>query len=102
MMATRDSELLAQVLAQNDILIRALVANQPVEVIKALNPPFQPDAKAAVDPWDADPTPRTPLLPDDWGNPDVTAEELMARNGRYGMTPRSEPEEDLVPEPSDE
>jgi hypothetical protein len=80
-MATPDRELIDQLLAQNDLLIKALVANQPVEVIKALNPPIQQlPAPRPDDYLSADTEHRDPFA-DDWADPDITSEELMVKWG---------------------
>jgi len=75
MFLVEPDELIARILAQNDLLIATLTANQPVEVIKALNPaPIY--ASRTPEPWSDDP-PR-PETGDMWGDPDVPTADLLA------------------------
>ena len=90
--AVNDRQLLERLLAQNERLIEALVANQPVEVIKAMNPPaaVQAPARETV-PWSGDP--ERDGVADPWGDPDVSNETLIAMGtGWVGPGESSRPE----------
>lgn len=73
-----ESDLIERLLAQNEQLIAGLLANQPVEVIRALNPPTN-IVRATPEPWasDAPPASTTPDT-DPWGDPDTPIEALLA------------------------
>jgi len=70
-----DSDLIERLLAQNDRLIDALAANQPVEVIRALNPPPIYPARAG-EPWGDDASKGE--SGDLWGDSEVPTEALLA------------------------
>lgn len=75
-MRTDDKALIERLLAQNEKLIDALTANQPVEVIRALNPPAPAVKERNPDPWSGD-VARIHAV-DPWEDPDISNAELLA------------------------
>lgn len=71
--------------AQIDKLIDALMANQPVEVIRAMNPPAPPASQLVI-PWADDAGPEDPP-PDPWSDPNVTNEQLITSAGIGWVNP---------------